>query len=295
MDHVTHHRRTGTGRRGRLPTGVLTLLGVLGISTLLLTAGDTNSLALAPAALLAGLLSFLSPCCLPVLSAYAAYGAQAPRERLVGTTVAFFAGLATTLILLGATATALGQLLTRQLPLLTQVGGVVIVVFGGLSLMGKGFSGFRVAHRPTAGAAGAYLYGATFALGWSACVGPILGALLTMLATQGLAVLQGAALALFYALGLGAPVIGLAAFLSKHERSPRLTRLLRGRGWSFHIGATELHLHTTSLASGLLLILIGTLLATGQLAIFSRWTVQLPLTQWVLDVESALRILVAGR
>lgn len=98
-------------------------------------------------------------------------------------------------------------------------------------------------HRARAGATGAYLYGATFALGWSACAGPILGALLTMLATQGLAVLQGAAIALLYALGLGAPMIALAAYLSKHD-ALRLPALLRGRNWSFKLGATDLALRS---------------------------------------------------
>jgi cytochrome c-type biogenesis protein len=259
------------------------------------TTGGASLLLLAPAAFLAGMLSFLSPCCLPVLSAYAAYSAQVGRERLVVTTMAFFAGVATTMVVLGATATALSQILFRYLPALTTIGGLVIIGFGVMSLLGRGFSGMRVASRRGVGATGAYVYGATFALGWTACVGPILGALLTLLATQGLAVLQGALLAFIYALGLGMPLILLASFLSRRDRDSRLWKVMRGRGFALRVGSAELHLHTTSLASGLLLIAVGALLATGQLAVFSKWAVQMPLTQWVLDAEEALRRLLLGR
>jgi cytochrome c-type biogenesis protein len=252
-------------------------------------------LVLAPAAFLAGLLSFLSPCCLPVLSAYAAYSAQVRRERLVTTTVAFFTGVATTMVILGATATALSQVLFRYLPALTTIGGIMIIGFGVMSLLGKGFAGVQFANRPGAGPVGAYIYGATFALGWTACVGPILGALLTLLATQGLAVIQGALLAFIYSLGLGTPLIALASFLSRRERDSRLWRTLRGRGFTLRVVGTELHLHTASIASGLLLIIIGLLLATGQLAVFSQWALRSPLTQWVLEAEEWLRTLIRGR
>lgn len=276
-------------------TGLLSLRAGSNDIIVSATTGGASLILLAPAAFLAGILSFLSPCCLPVLSAYAAYSAQVQRERLVVTTVAFFAGVATTMVVLGATATALSQVLFQYLPALTMLGGIVIIGFGVMSLPGRGFAGVRVASRPGVGATGAYMYGATFALGWTACVGPILGALLTLLATQGLAVIQGAVLAFIYALGLGAPLMLLASFLSRRERDSRLWKVLRGRGFSLRFGQRELHLHTTSIASGALLILVGALLATGQLAVFSKWAVQLPLTQWVLDAEEALRRLILGR
>ena len=86
---------------------------------------EANVFVLALPAFLAGMLSFLSPCCLPILSAYFAYTFQVRRERMVRTTIAFFLGLATTLVALGATATALSQLLFRNLPTLTLVGGLM--------------------------------------------------------------------------------------------------------------------------------------------------------------------------
>jgi cytochrome c-type biogenesis protein len=289
-----------SSRRHLLFAGGVVLLAAVVLSVRA-TSGSESSigggslLVLAPAAFLAGLLSFLSPCCLPVLSAYVAYSAQVRQERLVATTTAFFAGVATTIVVLGATATALSQLLFRYLPELTTFGGLLIIGFGVMSLLGKGFGGIHLGGGPGTGALGAYLYGATFALGWTACVGPILGALLTLLATQGLAVLQGALLAFIYALGLGAPLIALASFLSRRDRHARLWQLLRGRGFTLRLMGRELYLHTAGIMSGLLLIVIGLFLATGQLAVFSQWAVRTPVTQWVLEAEEALRALLFGR
>ncbi|MEM8530922.1 MAG: cytochrome c biogenesis protein CcdA [Chloroflexota bacterium] len=137
-------------------------------------------LILAPAAFLAGLFSFLSPCTLPILPAYFAFTFQARRERVVVMTVSFFLGLATTMVVLGAASTALSQLLFANLRELIVIGGWLIVGFGVLSFLGKGFSGAKILDRPTASVAGSYVYGATFALGWTACIGPILGALMTL-------------------------------------------------------------------------------------------------------------------
>jgi cytochrome c-type biogenesis protein len=274
---------------------VLAVVGiVLGRSTG--TAPESAGvLILAVPAFLAGMLSFLSPCCLPILTAYFAYTFQVQRERMVRTTIAFFLGLATTLVALGATASALSQLLFRNLATLTLVGGVIIIGFGIMSLLGKGFSGIKLLERrPDAGVAGSYLYGATFALGWTACVGPILGALLTLLATQGIAVLQGAVLAFIYALGLGMPLILLATYISRLDSQSRVWRAMRGRGFALDLGCTTLHLHTSSIASGLLLIAMGMLLATGQMATLSRWALQSPLTTWVLSLDSEIQRIFFG-
>ena len=252
-------------------------------------------LVLAPAAFLAGVVSFLSPCTLPILPAYFAFTFQARRERVVFMTVAFFLGLATTMVVVGASATALSQVLFRNMREITLVGGLIVIGFGIMSLLGKGFTGVRLLDRPTASVAGSYLYGATFALGWTACVGPILGALLTLLATQGLAVLQGAVLAFIYALGLGTPLIVIAAFFSRLGSGSRFWRVVRGRGVEVDLGFTTLHLHTTSIASGILLILMGVLLATGQLTALSQWSQQTPLAQWATGLEQAIDRLFVGR
>jgi len=258
-------------------------------------AGSGSVLVLAPAAFLAGVFSFLSPCTLPILPAYFAFTFQARRDRVVLMTIAFFLGLATTMIAVGASATALSRILFANLTALTTIGGIVIIAFGLMSMLGKGFTGAKLLDRPTASIAGSYLYGATFALGWTACVGPILGALLTLLATQGIAIIQGAVLAFIYALGLGMPLIIMATFFSRLGSGSRFWKIVRGRGVEVNLGFTTLHLHTTSIASGALLVVVGILLATGQLTLLSQWSQQTRMGEWAVSLEQGIENLFFGQ
>lgn len=273
--------------------GLVILLGVLSyLSPSSLSLG--TMIILAPLAFVAGMLSFLSPCCLPVLSAYIAYSLQTQHDRIMATTITFFLGIATTMVALGASATVLSALLFAHLRTLTLLGGLVIIGFGILSLLGRGFSGPQMKRHSSTSAVGSYVYGATFALGWTACVGPILGSLLTLLATQGIAVLQGALLSFIYALGLGAPLIVVAAFFRRLGPGSTVWRVMRGRGFALSLGTRTMYLHTTSIISGVLLIAMGILLASGQLATLSAWAIQSPITRWILDIEDALRVFILG-
>lgn len=284
--------RRGLGLRAlAIGFGAAVALGALLILTVRSGSAITSGsmLVLGPAAFLAGIFSFLSPCTLPILPAYFAFTFQARRERVVVMTVAFFLGLATTMVVLGASATALSRMLFSNLNEITLIGGIIVIGLGIMSLLGKGFNGVTMLDRPSASVAGSYLYGATFALGWSACVGPILGALYTLLAAmQGVAIIQGAVLAFIYALGLGTPLILVATFFSRLGSGSRFWQIMRGRGVSINLGFTTLHTHTTSIASGALLILMGVLLATGQLARLSTMTQQMPFAQWALGLEQWL-------
>ena len=274
--------------------GLAIALGVGAIGILAITssgAASVNSpsaLVLAPAALLAGIFSFLSPCTLPILPAYFAFTFQARRDRIVLMSIAFFFGLATTVVLFGATATALSRLLFNYRHTITLVGGALIIVFGVLSLLGKGFTGVQLLDRPTATVFGSYIYGATFAVGWSACIGPIFGALLTLLTTQGLAVVQGAILAFVYALGLGLPLILIATFFSRLGRGSRFWTFIKGRAINVNLGFTQLELHSTSVLSGLLLIVMGALLMSGQIEALGGWAQATPMGQWALSIEQAI-------
>ncbi|NJL35016.1 MAG: cytochrome c biogenesis protein CcdA [Chloroflexaceae bacterium] len=281
-----------TDRRLLLFGGLLAVV-VLGLAILnignenarFLTGGSGSVLVLALPAFLAGIFSFLSPCTLPILPAYFAFTFQAQRQSIVVMTIAFFLGLATTMTLLGAITTGITALLFDQLDALTFWGGMIVIGFGILSILGKGFAGPQMQERPVASVAGSYLYGATFALGWTACVGPILGALLTLLASQGVAIVQGALLAFIYAMGMGLPLIIMATFFSRLGQGSRFWRIMRGRGFDVNIGSFNLHLHTTSVASGIMLVIMGWLLASGQLATITEQATFTPLAQWVLDIE----------
>lgn len=294
MTQTTSWRALSIGIGSAVVLGLLALI-IFAPNDSYVTAAQNGIGILIPVTFLAGLFSFLSPCTLPILPAYFAFTFQAKKEQVTLMSIAFFLGLATTIVLLGASATALSKFLFSYLSLLTTIGGIVIIVFGVLSFLGIGFGGMQLMDRPVGGFFGSYLYGATFALGWSACVGPILGALLTMLATQGVAVAQGALLAFVYALGLGTPLIIVSTFFSRLGNGSRFWKFIKGRAFEVNIGGKEILLHTTSMMSGALLILMGILLASGNLAALSEWSQQTSLAQLTLSLEIWLSNLISGK
>lgn len=189
---------------------------------------------LAVLAFLGGLLSFASPCTLPVLTAYFAFAFQSERQRIAANTLAFMLGLATTFSLLGATGFALGRVLGQNQGFIMLVGGAAIVIFGVMSLLGRGFSGATAlaADSRDPGMRSSYLFGLTFAIGWSACVGPILGVILT-LALQTATVWHGMMLLFIFTLGLGLPLIVVSTFFGRMSRQSAFWRVLRGKGWTW--------------------------------------------------------------
>lgn len=190
--------------------------------------------ALAILAFMGGLLSFASPCTLPVLTAYFAFAFQSDRSRIAANTLAFMLGLATTFALFGAVGFVLGRVLLQSQQLIMLVGGAAIVIFGVMSILGGGFTGtsaFSTQQR-SATMGGSYLFGLTFAVGWSACVGPILGTMLT-LAAQTASVWNGMMLLFIYTLGLGLPLMIVSTFFGRMSRQSAFWRVLRGKGWDW--------------------------------------------------------------
>lgn len=190
---------------------------------------------LAILAFMGGILSFLSPCTLPVLTAYFAFAFQSERSRIAANTMAFILGLATTFSLLGAVGFAVGRVLLQSQQLLLLVGGSIILIFGVMSILGLGFGGVKesAGQQYSATAGGSYLFGLTFAVGWSSCVGPILGAVLT-LAAQTTSVWRGMMLLFVYTLGLGLPLLIVSVFFGRMSRQSLFWRALRGKGWDWN-------------------------------------------------------------
>ena len=232
------------------------------------TLPQSGILVLTLISLLAGLFSFLSPCTLPILPAYFAITAQTSRGRMTLNSFAFFCGLASLFVVMGASASLMGSILRDYLDSLTFWGGVLIAIFGVMTLVGKGFSGAEFKKAPAATLVGYFFFGATFAMGWTPCVGPVLTGIL-ILAASDKTVLQGMTLLFFYAVGLGSPLILIASVCSHLPKDGWFWRLLRGKAWDIKIGSKTFLLHTTNLFSGLLLLLLGIALAQGYLTYFN--------------------------
>jgi cytochrome c-type biogenesis protein len=215
---------------------------------------------LAVLAFAAGLLSFVSPCTLPVLTAYFAFAFQSERSKIATNTLAFMVGLGTTFSLIGAIGFAVGQILVRNQVLILLIGGSFVLLFGVMSLLGKGFGGVSQTtsqtHSATVG--GSYLFGLTFAVGWSSCVGPILGSVLT-LAAQTTSVWRGMMLLFIYSLGLGLPLLLVSTFFGRISRQSLFWRVLKGKGWQW-----DTHMFVVALVWALAIWRI--LVAAGQYA-----------------------------
>ena len=202
-----------------------------------------------PAAILAGLLSFISPCVLPLIPGYLSFISGVSIEdltskeksrshltKVIVNTLFFVLGFSLVFVLLGATATKLGSLLQDNLSIFNKIAGVIVFLFG-LHLAGV----FRIkalnyekrfhAREKKMGVLGSAVIGIAFAFGWTPCIGPILGTILTLAAQQG-SVGNGIVLLLFYSAGLGVPfiltallfnyLIGAFGFIKRHFRAVEL-------------------------------------------------------------------------
>ncbi len=231
------------------------------------------------AALFAGALSFLSPCVLPLVPPYLCYisglslddlagekGAPAPahRFRVMLAAALFVLGFTTVFVLLGATASAAGQVLRDYMSLLTQAAGLLIIIMG-LNFLGVFRLGFlardaRYHHKgESVSLIGAYGIGLAFAFGWTPCIGPVLAAILS-LAGSSESVRSGMMLLAVYSLGLGIPFLIAAfsvdAFLGFFRRFRR-------------------HLPLVETVMGVLLIVTGLMFMTGSMQPISYWLLEL--------------------
>jgi cytochrome c-type biogenesis protein len=223
-------------------------------------------------ALMAGFLSFLSPCVLPIVPPYLAYmggismgemkGAKA-RQKVLLPALFFVLGLSTVFLFLGFTASAFGTFFLQYQDVMSKVSGVVVIIFG-LHFLGI----FRISildreARLDAGdkggtAFGAYLLGLAFAFGWTPCIGPQLGAILSLAASEA-SLTRGTALLGVYAIGLGLPFLLAALFIERAMGV--MTRLKR-------------HMKMIERAMGVLLIVVGVALLTGAFSAFSFWLLE---------------------
>ncbi|HWC12964.1 MAG TPA: cytochrome c biogenesis protein CcdA [Actinomycetota bacterium] len=222
--------------------------------------------ALYPLAFGAGALSFLSPCVLPLVPGYVSYmsglggtetEARSPRRAGL-MALLFVAGFTTVFVPLGVTASLLGSFLDQNRVLFTRIGGAFIILMGlvflGVIKIPLLYREARFHPTPNAGSLGSFVLGLAFAFGWSPCIGPILGASLTLAAGQDPS--RGALLLLFYSLGLGVPFVLAGLGIA------RLTGV---------VAALRRHTRVLMTTSGVLLIVMGLLFMTDSLFRMSIW------------------------
>jgi cytochrome c-type biogenesis protein len=216
----------------------------------------------------AGVVSFLSPCVLPLVPGYLSYVAGKAAVPATGREgraalalgLLFVLGFSSVFVAMGASATGLGRLLLAYRPEANRIGGAVVIVFG-ISLTGLLRFGwlerdlrFHLAlpgGRPLA----AYILGLAFAFGWTPCIGPVLGTILTLSATR-VTLAQGIVLLSVYSLGLGLPFLAAALFTEGLLR--RLRAFARFGRW-------------LQLAAGIVVTLVGIAILTGALPALSYW------------------------
>src|SRR6201994_2078396 len=228
-----------------------------------------------PAALIAGLVSFLSPCVLPLVPPYLIYLTGATIEHVANdeapasskravmiSALLFVLGFSTVFVALGASASVIGGLIRAWSAQLSILAGIVIIVMGlhflGLTRIGLLMREGRLPIPKPHGLWGAYVMGLAFAFGWTPCIGPILAAILSVAAAEA-TVTKGAGLLAVYSAGLGIPFL-LAALLVE-QFSSLFTRMKR-------------HLATVERAMGVLMVLTGIGFLTGSVSAVSIWLLE---------------------
>lgn len=247
-------------------------------------------------ALLAGLLSFVSPCVLPIVPPYLAWLAGLSFEELresetvsgrsrqiVMAAIAFVMGFSAVFIALGATASIFGQKMREYLAWTVKIGSMEIGVLSGIAglviiIMGLHFLGvFRIAflyrearvqvEKKPAGLLGAFVIGMAFAFGWTPCVGPVLATILFVAGSEDTAA-RGAMLLGAYSAGIGVPFVLAALFASR----------FLGAAQKF-----KRHMHKVEMAMGALLVVTGLLIMFGKIAIIAQWLIDtFPVFQSIL-------------
>jgi cytochrome c-type biogenesis protein len=227
-------------------------------------------------AFVAGLLSFLSPCVLPLIPSYITYitglsfadlqaehPSHAVRQQTIIHSLLFIAGFTFVFVLLGASATFVGTFLQEHMMVIRRVGGVLIILFG-IHLTGLvpihfllGERRFTI-HRKPAGYVGSFLVGLAFAAGWTPCIGPILASILMVAATEE-TVYHGIALLLAYSMGLAIPFF--LASLALHQFLVFFNRFKK-------------YIRIFEIATGIFLVIVGVLVFGNYLSLLSRYVMR---------------------
>lgn len=219
-----------------------------------------------PIALLAGIVTFFSPCILPIVPGYLGYvsGTAAPRSKVALGALLFILGFTLVFVLLTMVSGFAGSIMSYR-SVINQIFGVIVVILG-FVMMGMGNflqKTIKPNWRPKVGLAGAPLLGIAFALGWTPCIGPTLGTVMLLASQEGTAA-NAVLLGICFSLGLGIPFMLVAA----------------GFGWMTRsVGFVKRHIRKFNIIGGVMLIVVGLIMATGNwewmtakfLEVFNEW------------------------
>lgn len=228
-------------------------------------------------AFIAGLLSFLSPCVLPLIPSFITYitglsfadlqdeqPSHKIRQQIIMHSLLFIAGFTVVFVLLGASATYIGSFMHSHMALIRKVGGLLIIVFGihisgfvPISML-LGEKRFTI-HRKPAGYLGSFIVGLAFAAGWTPCIGPILASILMVAATEE-SIFHGISLLLIYSLGLAIPFF--LASLAMHQFLVIFNRFKK-------------YIRIFEIVTGLFLVIVGILIFSNSMSIFQHFFVKL--------------------
>lgn len=227
--------------------------------------------------LLAGFVSFISPCVLPLVPPYLCYLAGVSLDQLTGTelsrarsrqvvlsSISFVLGFTTVFVLLGAAASVAGQFIARNSGALSVVAGIVIIIMGlhflGIFRIGLLYREARIhVDRKPPGYLGGYVMGLAFAFGWTPCIGPVLAAILAVAGSED-TVARGAGLLAIYSMGLGIPFVLAALF---------------ARPFMDWMSKFKRHMQTVERVMGGMLVITGVLFLTNQMSVFSFWMLEM--------------------
>ena len=202
---------------------------------------------------LEGIITFVSPCLLPMLPIYVSYfagGGEKSTRRIIKNALGFILGFTTVFILLGALAGIIGKLLLKYSTIINIVSGIIIILFG-LYFLGffklTFFKGTSFSKTNNLGFLSSLIFGIVFSIGWTPCVGAFLGSALLLAATQG-SIMQGVLMLIFYSIGLGIPFFISALLIDKLKST---------------FAFIKRNYKIINIMSGIFLIIIGVLIAIG--------------------------------
>lgn len=186
------------------------------------------------------------------------------------------------------TASFFGGLLKSNLTIFSQIAGIIIIILGFSILLGKGFSGLKIRQKKPTSYLGSFLFGGIFGLAWTPCVGPILVAILILAGTTSSPTIGG--LLLFtYAVGLAFPLIMISSYIGGIDKESKTWKFIKGKMIIIEHGeGKKFFIHSNSLISGLLFIILGWLIFSGTLFSFNQYVTQTGFQKWISEIEDRL-------